>query len=435
MPLRILSIMFVFILFAEITSSAAQENNTTVERMKDFSQYIEVVLKKHPDLKSLNAALKASKEVPDQAFSLPDPNLSFGLMSFPYASASFSAEAMTQKQIGIFQTFPAPGILKLRKKVAEDNVEIAAAMVPERRLELIKQARVLFFYMVFLEKAKEIVVKNKEILKSFLQVALTKYSVGLGLQQDVLQAQVEISKMSDLLRRIVQNIKSTGENLSVIADLPLHMDWTGLRIKELPEIEGETETLLDEAIKRRPLFEQLRVKIRRAGNHVELARKDLWPDYTVGMAYGQRDSGLTGERDDLVSLSVTLELPWWRKTKQEKKIAENLILQEKAGHELESEEWEVRNEIADLQEIDKKDKDLLILYDTGLIPQASQTVESSLADYQVDKVEFNTLVMNQVNLFDFQIKRYEIAFELQSARTRLLRALGRDKKEGAKNGQ
>ena len=68
--------------------------------------------------------------------------------------------------------------------------------------------------MVFLEKAKEIVEKNKKVLKGFLEVALTRYSVGLGLQQDVLQAQVEISKMSDLLRRIEQDRKSTRLNSS-----------------------------------------------------------------------------------------------------------------------------------------------------------------------------------------------------------------------------
>lgn len=429
------SILFFFILFAGGADATEQGVTPSAEKAQGFSRYIELLLDRHPDLKSLNAALEAAKRVPDQAHSLPDPKLRFGLMNFTYSPLSFSAEGMTQKQVGISQMFPAPGKLKLRKKVAEDNVEIAAAMIPEKRLELIKQARSLFYRMLFLQKAKEIVKKNKEILKSFLKVSLTKYSVGSGLQQDVLKAQVEISKMSDLLRRVEQDILSTGENLSVLVDFPLNTDWSDLRIKQLPEITGEVEMLLKEAIDKRPMFNKLSTRIKKSKDMVELARKNLLPDYTLGMAYGQRDGGPMGLRDDVISLSVTLKIPWWHKTKQDQKIAENLILQDKAEYELESEKWHVRYQIADLLEIDKKDTDLLVLYNTGLIPQARQTVEASISDYQVDKVEFLTLVTNQITLFNFEIKRDNIELELQSTRTQLLRVLGRNKMEGVENVQ
>lgn len=427
--MRMLFAMFFLAFIPGLVSGSETEQALSIDQVQDFSNYVEILVSRHPDLKSLNAALEAAKRIPDQAHSLPDPKLRFGLMNFPYTPFSMSAEGMTQKQIGVLQMFPAPGKRELRKKIAEDDIEITAAMIPEKRLELIKKSRILFHKMLFLQKAEKIVIKNKAVLNGFLQVALTKYSVGLGLQQDVLKAQVEISKMSDMLRSIQQKISSTGSSLSVLVDLPLAANWTNISIREIPEVNGNAEKLVEEAIAKRPLFEQLNAKIKKSEDRVELARKDLLPDYTVGLAYGQRNSGKTGPRDDLISLSVTLKIPWWRKTKQDQKIAQNLTLREKAGHQLDSEKWKVRDQIANLLEIDKKDKDLLVLYNTGLIPQARQTVEASLSDYQVNKVEFNTLVTNQITLFNYEIKRDQIAFELQSTRARLLRALGRSEME------
>ena len=161
--------------------------------------------------------LESKKFVPDWAYSLPDPTLNFGLANVPSGSFALDRENMTQKQIGVAQFFPAPGKRKKLRSVAEDDIDIAAAMVPERRLELIKMARVLSYRLKYLQKARLIVLKNEETLRGFIRIALTKYEVGLGLQTDVLLAQVELSKMSDLLMRIEQKIRSTGDMLATMA--------------------------------------------------------------------------------------------------------------------------------------------------------------------------------------------------------------------------
>lgn len=48
-------------------------------------------------------------------------------------------------------------------------------------------------------KAIETVTKNKELLEKFVRIAEAAYAVGKGILQDVLKAQVEVSKMIDRL--------------------------------------------------------------------------------------------------------------------------------------------------------------------------------------------------------------------------------------------
>lgn len=438
--MRIFSALAVFLVLMNAGKIFPAVNAAHASEMRDFNQYLQLLLEKDPDLKSLEYMLESKKFVPDWAYSLPDPTLNFGLANVPSGSFALDRENMTQKQIGVAQFFPAPGKRKKLRSVAEDDIDIAAAMVPERRLELIKMARVLSYRLKYLQKAKLIVLKNEETLRGFIRIALTKYEVGLGLQTDVLLAQVELSKMSDLLMRIEQKIRSTGDMLATMADLPIDTDWTSYQIAPLPPMTGGTDKLLEEALVKRPIFKKLEAEIKKAENTADLAWLDLLPDYTVGVTYGQRDNGpvpggQSGVRDDMISASVTLSIPFWYKQRQKKKIAETLELVNRAKHDFTSESWRVRYRIADLLAVEKKNMDLMVLYETGLLPQASQTVEASLAAYQVNKVDFLTLVTNQIALYNFEIVRDKIEFELQAARARMQRALGEFGTEVSTNGR
>ena len=44
------------------------------------------------------------------------------------------------------------------------------------------------------------------------------------------------------------------------------------------------------------------------------------------------------------------------------------------------------------------------LFETGIIPQARQTVQSMLAAYQVSEVDFLNLVRSQITLADYEIQ-------------------------------
>jgi outer membrane protein TolC len=137
---------------------------------------------------------------------------------------------------------------------------------------------------------------------------------------------------------------------------------------------------------------------------LELARKDYYPDFDVRFSYGQRDSMPDGtKRSDMVSLTLAINLPVWRDTKRGPRLAEAQAMREQAQRMYEAQ----RNELAMKlrQQVAATDQNLRSsrLYQKDILPQSRLTVEASLAAYRVNRVDFMTLLDNQMSVFNFEI--------------------------------
>ena len=154
-------------------------------------------LRANPGLAQSQARAQAMAEIPSQAGALPDPRLTLGALNVPVDTYKFDQEPMTQKQVGISQEFPFFGKRGLREKTAAQEAGVAAQDVREARLRLIRDVRSVWWKVFYLDRALETVRRNRELLRQFVSIAETKYKVGRGLQQDVLLAQLELSKLME----------------------------------------------------------------------------------------------------------------------------------------------------------------------------------------------------------------------------------------------
>ena len=69
-------------------------------------------------------------------------------------------------------------------------------------------------------------------------------------------------------------------------------------------------------------------------------------------------------------------------------------------------------------------RDQFSLFDTGIIPQARQTVQSMLAAYQVSEVDFLNLVRSQITLFNYETQYWRSLSAANQALARLHAAVG-----------
>jgi len=154
----------------------------------------------NPSLSEMQARYEALAEIPSQLGTLPDPVLHLNALNLPTDTFNVGQEAMTQMQIGLSQFMPFPGKLGLREGASEYEALAAGHSVDEMRLQLIRNAKSSWWQLYFLDRALDVVDSNQDLLRQFIQVANTKYEVGDGLQQDVLLAQLELSKLIDQKR-------------------------------------------------------------------------------------------------------------------------------------------------------------------------------------------------------------------------------------------
>jgi len=392
---------------------------------------ISTAVEGNPSLAEMQARYEALAEIPSQLGTLPDPVLSLNAMNLPTDTFNVGQEPMTQMQVGISQIFPFPGKLALKEGASEYEALAAGFSVDEVQLQLIRNVRSSWWQLYFLDRSLEIVDSNQDLLRQFIEVAKTKYEVGDGLQQDVLLAQLELSKLIDQKIKLRAVRRNQAIQLNVLMDAPPN-DAVVLPPKvsmDMPEITDEN-ILYERAENVRPLLKQKENDIHAAQSRLELARKEYYPDFKLGVAYGNRSGDnplpLGGSRSDFLSVMFSFNLPIYSKRKLQRAVSQRSLELQKRRHSLRDEWGVVRSEISSATTDYLEAKELFALFEGGIIPQARQTVASMLAGYQVNEVDFLNLVGSQVTLLNYEVQYWKALTKANQALARLDAAVGEE---------
>jgi|FLOH01.1.fsa_nt_gi outer membrane protein, heavy metal efflux system len=381
-------------------SGSAQENSFK----SVLKSFIDTALKDNPEIKEFQNRIKAAEEVPSQVSSLDDPILQFQLMNLPVDTFDFSQENMTQKLFSLSQKLPYPGKLGLKVEIAEKNVDISEQDLEEVRLAITRDVKLAFYELCFVLEATNITQENKTLLEQFIIIAESKYSVGKGLQQDVLKAQVELSK---IMERLIELQKLSGFEKAKLNSLMNLLPQAPLTIPHgivKTNFNFTVEKLQATAEKHRPLLSKILSIKERYGSSKKLAEKEYYPNFNVGFKYGQREGNSQIDRADFVSAFVGINIPIWYKTKQSRRVSETAYKVEMAGETYNRAKNQIFLKIKELVDKEQQGNKTLQLIAQGILPQARQSLESALAGYSVDKVDFLTLLSNQVTMFNWQIR-------------------------------
>jgi len=374
-----------------------------------LNDLIEEGLANNPQLQAFYKKSQADIAKIPQAGSLPDPMLSLNVMNLPLDSYVFDQEPMTGKQIGVKQKFPFPGKLGLKEDIARKGAEVSEANWNDLRIQLIRNIKNAYYDLYFVDEAIITTEKNRELLTEFVNIAEKKYMVGKGVQQDVLKAQVELSTMIDQLINLRQNREKIEARLNALLNRKIYEPYGKTEKLSYRELRIDQENLEQQTLQKRPLFQAWLSRIQQSDEKVALAQKQYWPDFSVFTAYTQRDvlqSGMGGA--DFLSAGITLDIPLYFWRKQRKQVEESQLLKQSIEQNYNNIKLKTFSELDNAISEHAKNDERLELYETGIIPQASQSLQSAIVGYQTDKVDFLTLVNNQMTLFNFELNYVKI---------------------------
>ena len=395
-----------------------------------LKQAEQLALEDNPGLHAQGQQAEAMRAIPAQVGSLPDPTLSLNALNLPVDSFSTSQENMTQMQVGLSQALPFPGKLGLRQQAAEELAAAAGSDTKEFRLLLLSHVRMRWWNLAYLERALVTVQSNQTLLRHLVRVAESKYKTGGGLQQDVLLAQLELSKLlerqlslkSDRVREQAELNRLLGRNsampIALPESLPEHdtapVDIAGLKVW---------------AEEHRPLLTGFERRIAAADAMVSLAEKDYYPDFKLGAAYGFRQGINPVNRQsrlDLASLSLSMNVPFNIGGKQDSALDQRRAEKEQARLSRQDAVNRVHAEIDIAAAELAMTLEQLSLFRHGIIPQARQTTASMLAGYQVNKVDFLNLIRARLNEFNNDIQYWHLYARAGQAMARLAAASGKE---------
>ncbi|MBN2009451.1 TolC family protein [candidate division KSB1 bacterium] len=396
-----------------------------MEKSLNLDQMINEALKNNPEYISFQHQWHATEAQIPQAGALPDPTLGFALANLPVNSFAFDQEPMTGKKISLMQMFPFPGKLGTKQDIADYQAQVVGKQVEEAGNMLIKNVKSAYFTIFILDKSIEIVERNKGLMQQFVQVAETKYSVGKGLQQDVLKAQVEVSKLTDKLISLQQKRTSVALRLNTLLNRDINSPVPKLADFEPTPFQLSIEAVQDLGTNHRPLLTSWQFMVEKSKSATKLARMNYLPDISVGVAYTQRNDLSSGMKMyDFFSTEVNVSVPLYFFKKQSKQIEETQLTANSIEDRYQQVKNEIQFQIEDAFNELHKNATLIDLYKTGIILQATQALKSAQSGYQVDKVDFLTLLNNQVTLFNYETEYYRVLTDYEKALAELEAAVG-----------
>jgi outer membrane protein TolC len=178
--------------------------------------------------------------------------------------------------------------------------------------------------------------------------------------------------------------------------------------KKLPAIELLQANLLSHPALRAA---DAKVKARRAG--VELAEERKKPGWALDLGYGYRDGYLpSGDpRSDFVSLSVTMDLPFFRKNRQDRSLA--AALSERSASEFEKNELSRRlssqldSEYAHWRDLTRR----IALYESLILSLSENQAQAALLAYQSEVGDFADVMRGYIDDLNTRLDHVRLQVE------------------------
>lgn len=390
-----------------------------------LAKLVEEALADNPDLQAAEARWQMFERKVTPARSLDDPRLGFAFSNYPIDSLEADETPMTGKEIQLSQMFPFPGKLGAKGEMAEQQALWYKGVWEDGRLQLTQKVKDAWYRLYYQDKAIAITQKNIGILADFIRLTETKYEVGAGLQQDVLKAQVERSKLLDRLFTLRQQHTTVLADLNTLLSRPSTSPLNPAEELEMTPVEPSLEALQELSRERRPLYGSYQSLIDRFESQRRLARLDYYPDFNVWAGYRIREEvmGDPVPGTDFVSAGIGINLPIWREKRSET-VAEAETGIRMARQQYDDFRNRVHFTINDAYAQMEKNRDLVALFKTGIIPQAQQTFEASLAAYQVGDVDFLNLLDSLLTLYRYEIDYHRVLADYQRNVAQLEAAAG-----------
>jgi len=386
----------------------------------------------NPQIRAARQGWEAAKQVPSQASTLPDPQIMLQQVNVgsPRPFAGFTNSDFAYIGLGVSQDLPYPGKLRLHGEMAKRDADVAQQQYESVRRSVLEGVESAYFQLAYLAQTLGILEGDGQLLQQVEKAAEARYRSGVGNQQDLLQVQVEQTK---LVREITMHHLDVAKAQAQLKQLlnrsqsSPDIEPAGLPETPLPYTFGE---LLAAAKAHNPEISGAQQMIEKQKLQVDLAHKDFYPDFSVQYIWQRTDPT---QYRAYYMLTVGVQVPIYRSNKQRPELAEAEAELDRSRSEAESQTQQVALALRNAFDIAEKTSELLKIYWGGLQPQTRAEFESGLAAYQNNRQDFQSLLKSFLDVLQQDEEYWQDVGERETALAQLEELTGLSlRDEGAK---
>lgn len=377
----------------------------------------------NPQIAAARQGWEAAKQIPSQVSTLPDPQFTVQQVNVgsPRPFAGYTNSDFAYFGLGVSQDFPYPGKLRLRGEMAKRDADVVQQQYESVRRSVLAGIKAAYFQLSYLSRTLGILESDGELLQQVEKAADARYRSGLGNQHDLLQAQLERTK---LLREINMHHLEVAKVQAQIKQL-LNRSQSSPDIEpaDLPEtpLAYTFDELLATTKGENSEISGARKMVEKQGLQVDLARKDFYPDFSLQYMWQRTDPT---QFRAYYMLSFTVRVPIYRSRKQRPELAQAEADLNRSRSEYEVQTQQVAFELQTEYETAQKTTELLKIYREGLLPQARAEFEAGVAAYQNNRQDFRALLASFLDVLQLDEEYWKSAAERETALARLEQLTG-----------
>ncbi|MEA2094330.1 MAG: TolC family protein, partial [Pseudomonadota bacterium] len=399
---------------------------STAQADIDINEAIRLALADDPVIAASQARAQAFSDNAVADGQLPDPKLRTGIYNLPLDTFEFDREPTTQFRLGLVQEFPRGNTLELRQKKSEwmANAEVARTEAAQRML--VRDVRRSFLELYYQLQAEQVINETRDLFAQLVDITQAHYATGRVSQQDVLRASLELSRLDDRTTRILNEADKSRAALTKwigeAASLPVASGFP-----ELPALPAKTA--IETSLPQHPVIRTETAKIEASNQRIRIAREQFKPGWSAGLEYRKRfgDDPNGDDRADMMAAMVTVELPWFTESRQDKRLSASIEQTKSVQLERDDKLRELlqmlNTDYANWQRLGER----VALYESQLLHESTANARASLNAYQSGVTEFTTLMRARITDLDVRLDDLRVRVDRARAQANLLYLAGEGK--------
>ncbi|HEY4564262.1 MAG TPA: TolC family protein [Thermoanaerobaculia bacterium] len=379
---RSLSILPLAVLMA-IPAAAQMDDDPSRGPSVSVDALVAEALARSPDLAAARSRQTAAREMERPAAALADPTVEPLVQMADFPNYTIGTEDMSMAGVQVSQPLPYPGKRRARAETARAETAQRESEAVDLERRIAREVRSLYARLYAVDQEQKTLEAGRELADLLAATAKARYSSGGGEQESLLKAQLQGTRLEEQLE------DHHAERRAIVAQLNRWLDRPGDSpvgpATSLPDVTTPSTAPSTPAESTR--VRMARAAVATAERRLASARLDLKPDFTPSAGLATR-----GPRGPVLMVNVEIELPFWKREKQEPRIRAAEAELESARQELRAAEAETRAEVARLASERGRAERQIVRYREGIVPQSSATFDAARASYLAGRGDFSNLI-------------------------------------------
>src|SRR2546425_12652930 len=178
------------------------------------------LMQNNPEVQAARFRFEAATKRPSQVGTSPEPVASYTNFGVGHPFSRLNASEFAYQGFGVSQELPFPGKLALASEEAKREAESVQQNYRSVVVEVTARLKVAYYEWLAVNKAIELTRKHSDLLGRFEEIARNRYTVGKGLQQDVLKAQLDVSTLEQQIAMLDEKRQRDEAEIAVLLAMP-----------------------------------------------------------------------------------------------------------------------------------------------------------------------------------------------------------------------